>query len=213
MIYAGSSEVQRNIISKAVPPMTTRLWLVRHGKFKPTSTDAGTAARIARSRRRGRPGGCHGAWFKAQARPITAVYAPLQRTFNTAAGIAEALGLPTQPEPALREYGIGVLEDTPFTILRDELGFFERIFSDGAWAPEGGEAREAVEQRIHEILDALATRHAGEEIVVVSHGAALALASLACLPARTTPGRSCTKTIALSPSCALRRPRSCANPT
>ena len=157
--------------------MTTRLWLVRHGQIQANvdgrwhgSTDSPLTptgqAQVAAT----------GAWFKAQGRPITAVYAsPLQRTFNTAAGIAGALGLPTQPEPALREYGIGVLEDTPFTTLKDELGFFERIFGDGAWAPEGGEAREAVEARIQEVLEALATRHAGEEIVVVSHGAALAL--------------------------------------
>ncbi|MEY3041646.1 MAG: hypothetical protein RLZZ174_728 [Pseudomonadota bacterium] len=157
--------------------MTTRLWLVRHGQIQANvdgrwhgSTDSPLTDHGRRQV------AATGAWFKSQGLPIAAVYAsPLQRTFQTAEGIGSALGVAVQPEPALREYGIGVLEDTPFTTLKDELGFFERIFSDGAWAPEGGEAREAVEARIQTMLAALAERHAGEEIVVVSHGAALAL--------------------------------------
>jgi broad specificity phosphatase PhoE len=156
----------------------TRLWLVRHGQIAAnvegrwhgwtdsplTDTGRRQVERVAD-------------WFRAAAHPVRAIYtSPLQRTHDTARGIGQALGLEPEPVRDLREYGIGDLEDTPFRELVDRLGFFERIRKDRHWAPSGGESLHGVVTRMQATLIALADRHPGEDVVVVSHGAAMALA-------------------------------------
>lgn len=108
---------------------------------------------------------------------IAAIYAsPLQRAFNTAQKIADALGLEVVPEPRLKEYGIGVLEGVTFGDLHREHDFFSLIDADAHYAPEGGESFHQVGQRMRDAIAELQQRHAGEKILAVSHGAAMALA-------------------------------------
>lgn len=108
---------------------------------------------------------------------IAAIYAsPLQRAFNTAQKIAAALGLEVVPEPRLKEYGIGVLEGVTFGDLHREHDFFSQIDADAHYAPEGGESFHEVGQRVRSAIAELQQRHAGEKILAVSHGAAMALA-------------------------------------
>lgn len=155
----------------------TRIWLVRHGQIAANITahwhgwtdspltDLGRTQvqRVAR-------------WFGDAAHPVRAIYtSPLQRTHDTARGIGAALALEPTPVTELREYGIGELEGTHYRELTERVGFFERIRADHHWAPPGGESLHDVITRMHGTFTDIAARHPGEDVVVVSHGAALAL--------------------------------------
>lgn len=162
----------------ALTPDETHLILVRHGQIQANVdkrwhgwtdsalTDLGQAqAQRAAAR-------------IAEEHPdISAIYAsPLQRAFNTAQAIATVLGLTVNPEPRLKEYGIGVLEGTSFGDLHREHDFFGRIDANAHYAPDGGESITQVGERVREAIIDLQTRHKGEKILAVSHGAAMALA-------------------------------------
>lgn len=109
-------------------------------------------------------------------RPISAVYAsPLQRTRETAQGIATAIGQPLTLDGELREYGIGELEGTHYKDLQTQQ-FFARVAADHEYAPVGGESIGAVARRMISALQRITDRHPGTEVVVVSHGAALGIA-------------------------------------
>jgi len=157
--------------------VTTRFWMIRHGRISANvtghwhgSTDTPLDEVGERQVER------VAAWFADAGHPISAVYtSPLQRTHGTARGIAGALGLEAMPHDDLREYGIGELEGTHYSELLGELRFFERIREDPHWAPDGGESLHAVITRMRTSLEAFAARHPGEDVVVVSHGAAMGL--------------------------------------
>ncbi|MDX1695295.1 MAG: histidine phosphatase family protein, partial [Ketobacteraceae bacterium] len=54
--------------------------------------------------------------------------------------------------------------------------FFAQVKADRHYAPTGGESIQAVTTRVSRALEEIATRHRGEKVVAVSHGAAMALA-------------------------------------
>lgn len=154
-----------------------RLLLVRHGEIEANAsrvwhgstdsplTDLGRrqARRVAEHLRSSRPS-------------VTAVYAsPLERCRHTAERISLALGLETRLEPGLAEFGIGELEGVSYLALLQEHRFFERIFADPDYAPPGGESVRAVTARVRASLRRIADGHAGEEVVLVGHGAAIGL--------------------------------------
>lgn len=95
------------------------------------------------------------------------VYAsPLSRALETASIIAAELALPEPtPLPALVERNYGDAEGLDFAEI-------DRRFPEGTRVP-GRESREAVALRVVPALLALAERHQGESLVVVSHGGAI----------------------------------------
>ena len=110
-----------------------------------------------------------------------AVYtSPLQRARQTAEPIATALAVPLIVSTGLAEFGIGLLENEPYSDLAGRHRFFEQIEGDLAWAPVGGESLGAVADRIVSAWRQIAAAHPGEKVIVVTHGAAAAagLASL-----------------------------------
>lgn len=161
---------------------STRLLLVRHGQIAANldkvwhgSTDSPlTPTGHAQARQL--------ASHLARTRTtIRGVYAsPLTRARQTAEPIAAALGLRVQLAPGLAEYCIGALEGTSYADLVGTHGFFERAHGDLEWAPEGGECLRAVAERVLATWDAIVAAHPADEVVVVTHGAALA-AGLATL--------------------------------
>jgi probable phosphoglycerate mutase len=113
----------------------------------------------------------------ARLRPgASAVYAsPARRARDTAAPIAAALAVPLIVDPDLVEYGIGVLENEPYADLAGRHRFFEQAETDLTWAPPGGESLGAVADRVVGAWRRIAHQHRGAEVVVVSHGAAIAI--------------------------------------
>lgn len=114
--------------------------------------------------------------------PIRAVHSsPLERTRQTAEALAERLDLPVRMAPELLEIDFG-----------DWTGrTFEELESDPAWrlwnaarsrarAP-GGETMAEVQARVVTYIESLRARHAGECVVLVSHGDVLRAALLHCL--------------------------------
>ncbi len=118
----------------------------------------------------------------------TAIYAsPLQRCLKTAESIARKLRLPVFIEHDLREYSLGILEGTPYAALDTEHRFYTRLKSNPEYAPEDGESLISVARRIVPVLQQIHTRHAEDEnVIIVSHGAALAIAMAELVDSRPT---------------------------
>ncbi|MBN9142097.1 MAG: histidine phosphatase family protein [Micrococcales bacterium] len=144
----------------------TELYLVRHGE-----TDWNAARRI-----QGRTDIPLNDAGRAQARQAAellgrrrwdAVYAsPLSRAHETAAIIADRLGLGEVTDvDALVERDYGAAEGMSFEQI-------EALYPEGVRAP-GQETRAEVAGRVVPALLALAERHPGERLVVVSHGGAI----------------------------------------
>jgi len=119
-----------------------------------------------------------------------AVYtSPLCRARDTAAPIAARLGVALHTESDLREYHLGEWEGAPFRELTRRHRLFERMREEADWRPGGGESPRAVAQRLGGALRALARRHPGERVVVVTHGGAFALGLGWLLDGLPTPRR------------------------
>lgn len=157
------------------PPM--RLCLVRHGetawnaeqrmqghKDLPLSPEG--LAQAEQAGRRFSPG------------DATAIYSSdLQRAFQTAQPIAAALGLTIVRLPALRERNYGRCEgmirhEVASRYPEDATALRER---DPDYVLPDGESLRQHQQRIEACITALAEKHAGETVVVVTHGGALDL--------------------------------------
>lgn len=108
--------------------------------------------------------------------PITAIYSSdLLRAWDTARAIGDATGLTPIGEPSLRERGFGEFEGNTFHEL--EARWPEQTahwrLRDPTWAPPGGESLISVRDRVVQVTGALAARHLGDQIVLVSHGGVL----------------------------------------
>lgn len=171
--------------------VSTRFYLIRHGQIQANidghwhgSTDSALTAEGERQAAR------MAGWLARHHPAIGAIYSsPLQRTRHTAEAAAQALELPVVPRADFREYGIGELEGTPFVELRDRHDFLARIVQDPHFAPAGGESMHGVRERMLAGLDDLRALHAGEEVAVVGHGAAFAIALASCLHGADNPFR------------------------
>ena len=158
-------------------PGPTRVTLVRHGE---TSANAlgvwhgsiDTALTPA-GRRQAERVAEH---LAATCADASALYAsPLTRARDTARPIADRLGLAARIEDDLREYHLGAWEGVSYAELVREHRLFERMRADPDWQPGGGESARQVAERLAGQLAAIAARHAGQRVIVVSHGGALTL--------------------------------------
>lgn len=110
--------------------------------------------------------------------PFDALYASdLSRAMRTAEAIARPHGCPVIPCPELREWSLGAWEGKTISEVTAQYpGEFEGFVRDSLdMVVTGGESRHALQRRVSDILDALAQRHPGGRIVVVTHGGALGL--------------------------------------
>jgi len=159
---------------EAAPTLVT---LVRHGETA-ANVDAvwhGSidTALTERGRRQASYLAEHIARTRADA---SALYAsPLTRARDTAEPIAARLGLSTRLEPDLREYHLGDWEGVSYATLARDHRLFERMQEEPDWQPGGGESARQVAERLARSLLAIASRHPGERVIVVSHGGALTL--------------------------------------
>jgi uncharacterized phosphatase len=103
--------------------------------------------------------------------PIAAVYSSdLVRAHETARIIAARLGLGVVAVPGLRERQFGSWEGLRDVDVEDRF--------PGAHGPPDGETREELLRRVLESLEAIAAAHAGQTVLVVSHGGPIRAALL-----------------------------------
>ncbi len=101
----------------------------------------------------------------------------LQRAWETALLIAPALKLPLQPLPAMREVHIGAWSGLTTPELTERFGDdFLLVVQQGGKRGEHGESDHEFSARVGAALVALAEKHRGERLIVVSHGAAIRVA-------------------------------------
>jgi probable phosphoglycerate mutase len=109
--------------------------------------------------------------------PISAVYSSdLGRAHQTAESIAQVAGMPVIAHKGLRERGFGLFEGRTFDEIHntwpDHAHNWRKRIPD--WSPpEGGESLLALRERVTSTVQALASRHCGEQIVMVAHGGVL----------------------------------------
>jgi broad specificity phosphatase PhoE len=129
-----------------------------------------------RGRRQAKRTGRHFALDYPQ--PVAIYTSPLQRCHNTARFIGRHLkDLEPIVHQGLREYGIGEWEDMPFKELAKQHDFVNRATADPLFAPPQGESLQDVAQRMEQALVEINAKHsANEQVIVVSHGAAMAVA-------------------------------------
>jgi broad specificity phosphatase PhoE len=105
---------------------------------------------------------------------LAAVYAsPIRRARETADAVAAAANVAVHDEPGVREITIGPTDDA--MALRDRLAWLAMIaMRDGSWnGIPGTESSATVRARMLGALDAIAARHPGRRVAVVSHAGAI----------------------------------------
>ena len=118
-------------------------------------------------------------------RPAQWVVSPLSRTRRTAEAIFAA-GYPVQAlpvEPGLIEQSLGDWQGLPHAALPARLALPAHPFWPlaGTERPPGGETFAEMIGRVGVAIEGLAERHAGQDVVAVSHGGAIRAAVAHCL--------------------------------
>jgi probable phosphoglycerate mutase len=111
-----------------------------------------------------------------QREALDAVYASdLQRAADTARAVAERCRLALQTEPALRERAFGTFEGLTWAEVEQHHAGASRRWRkrDPAFGPPGGETLQVFVERAVGALAAIAVRHRGQHIAIVTHGGVL----------------------------------------
>ena len=155
------------------------LLLLRHGQIPANRQGRWYGSSEARMTWQGKRQAARTArYLHAEYPTIAAVYtSPLGRCLDTAAMVGARLEREPVVVEALREYAIGEWEGMRFTELAERHDFVRRATRDPAFAPPGGESLEAVAARIVPAIKAIHASHGeSEHVLIVGHGAALAVA-------------------------------------
>lgn len=110
--------------------------------------------------------------------PLDALYVTsLCRTAQTAAPLAERLGLTPQVEPDLREVNLGEWEAGVFRkMVADNHPIAERMWAEERWdVIPGAESAEAFAARTSGALKRIAAAHPDQLVAVVVHGGVIAV--------------------------------------
>jgi len=167
------------------PPRATTLILVRHGESQPAHPDrpfplvdghgdpplhtTGLAQADA-----------VGSWLAARhqdGETIDAIYVTtLQRTHQTAAPLAAALGITPVVEPDLREVHLGDWEGGAFrSMIRSDQGLAARMMTEERWdIIPGSEPLDVFDARIMAGIGRIIAAHPDQRVVVVAHGGVIA---------------------------------------
>lgn len=157
--------------------MTTRLYLIRHGATTLSAEDrfAGSTD-VPLSDEGQHQAQCLARRLADDA--ITAVYAsPMTRTVQTATILARPHNLTLNLREGLREISHGRWEELRRAEVEERFpGEYEEWEIDPfTFAPEGGESGVAVLARALPVIREIVMKHAGQNVVVVSHKATIRL--------------------------------------
>ncbi len=162
------------------PPRPTRLLLLRHaetaapGQFHGAESDIGLGPQGFEQAQSAAPG-------IALEQPAAVYSSGMLRARQTAEPIAEACGLEVVPIPTLHERRMGSLSGQPMADGWDAYAAAMTAWKAGDLnaAHAGGESFAQIRDRVMPTLEALASQHPGETIVVVAHGVVIRVI-LAC---------------------------------
>ncbi|WP_293996949.1 histidine phosphatase family protein [Sphaerotilus sp.] len=103
------------------------------------------------------------------------VVSDLSRARATAAPIAQRLNLAMPPDAGWREQAFGVFEGLKVGDILDQHPdlWQQWVRHDADFTLPGGESVRAFHARVWSALDALAARHVGQRVLVVTHGGVL----------------------------------------
>jgi probable phosphoglycerate mutase len=158
------------------PPGACRLLLLRHGETTPMRDGVAVPLLEGQSNPDLDPVGVDEARRAADrlaAEDVAAIYVtPLVRTHQTAAPLAERLGLELVVEPRLIEVHLGEWEGGEYrrrVAEKDPIAL--RIVEEQRWdVIPGAEPMERFVARVREGIEAVAAAHPDQTVVVVSHG-------------------------------------------
>ena len=177
------------ITSKPTP--SARLWLVRHGqsrwnvagRIQGQSYQAGSLTPTGRAEAERAAGQLAGEAPDA----AVVVASDLARTAETGAIIAGRLGLPLEFDRGLREQNLGTLEGSGSVGPDGHTDVIDQFWDEPYRVPPGGESVAAMYDRVHRTLRRLAAARPGAELVVVTHGGPVRVATVTSLPPPGTP--------------------------
>lgn len=102
------------------------------------------------------------------------IYAsPLSRALHTAERVAQALTLPLDTHDHLMEGNLGILENVTYKEL-DDFGYARHSMKDDDFDGHQGESPNQVATRMSEAVSTLINNHPEENLIIVSHGGAIA---------------------------------------
>ncbi|HUY26891.1 MAG TPA: histidine phosphatase family protein [Candidatus Binataceae bacterium] len=147
-----------------------RLILVRHGESvgnveRVFTTTPITLALTETGRGQARAAAAR---IRALGNPRMVVASRYVRARDTGMIIAEELSLPIEIRDGLHERETGEYAGKPYDSILNADGY-DRA-RPWLWTPPGGESYEQVRGRVGPILDEMARRFAGDDLVIVSHG-------------------------------------------
>ncbi len=148
--------------------------LVRHGETEANVLQVWHGALDAPLTQRGRrqvEAAGRGVADLSRRYPIDRFYvSPLARAQSTAAAIADAIDMTPVVHEGLREFDLGEWEGRTFQDLRESEDLWGRWDKDPAFAPPQGESPTSFNQRVVQTVQALAEKHPGETLLLVTHG-------------------------------------------
>lgn len=158
----------------------TEIWVVRHGE-----TLWNTVRRVQgwedielneNGISQARALGLHLAQNLQATHPVDAIYtSDLKRAHQTASIVAEAIGLTPAIETGVRERNFGVLQGLIFSTMAQHQPEAAKVWQSRDPEAEltGGETLGTFHRRVVQAIDAIAARHVGQRVIVVSHGGAM----------------------------------------
>lgn len=109
-------------------------------------------------------------WLADRGGVDAVVASPMLRTRQTAAAVADALGLAVDIDDGVIETAFGDWDGHTFAEIGERWGDeLTTWLADSAVAPPGGESMDAVFERVAAARDRLLAKHTGRTVVVVSH--------------------------------------------
>jgi probable phosphoglycerate mutase len=165
----------------AAPAMATEILLVRHGETIAADPDSpfplldghGDPELAPEGQKQAEQIADHLAGTKVDAIYVTT----LRRTAETAAPLAERLGLEPIVEPDLREVLLGEWEGGIYrqrVLSGDPLAL--EMFDKQRWdVVPGAESNKALRARVQRAVERIAAAQPGKRVVVVSHGGAIGM--------------------------------------
>lgn len=111
-----------------------------------------------------------GEWIRDHGGADVILTSPLQRTRQTAAAVADALGIPVAVEPGLIETSFGDWDGYTFAEIQERWPAEMRDWlASTAVGPPGGESFDFVDQRVAAARDKILRTYGGKTVVAVSH--------------------------------------------